>query len=191
MPLIIIKNVNYDKEIRQNMILLKNKKYVRRSQCQYGGMAQICKNLDKKIEVCAEVGGFFEKKLKNKIYCDDDNCYFKHFDNKDSCLSIFNKFLLPVITLTKEDMYKEALIYKFNTILNMTWSCWYPRNNKPCKRCDMCRHRLKILENNKEIIEEFQNKEILTDIVYKRNYKQFLILITILLYIIFYIITNY
>ena len=26
MPLIIIKNVNYDKEIRQNMILLKNKK---------------------------------------------------------------------------------------------------------------------------------------------------------------------
>ena len=41
----------------------KEKKYVRRSKCQYGAMAQYCKNTNKKIELCAEIGGHFEKKL--------------------------------------------------------------------------------------------------------------------------------
>lgn len=191
MPLIIIKKVNYDNDIRKNMIILKDKKYVRRSQCQYGGMAQICKNLEKKIELCAEVGGFFEKKLKNKIYCDKKNCYIKHFSNSDRCLSIFNLFLLPLINYTKEEMYKESVIYKFNTILNTTWSCWYPRNNKPCKRCDMCRNRLKILESNKQIIEEFQIKDIIKNNNRIHHNKQVMIIISVVLYMICYIMSNY
>lgn len=179
MPLIVIKKVKYDTSIKKKMLELKKKKYVRRSQCQYGGMAQVCKNLEKKIEVCAEVGGFFQKKLKNKIYCDNKNCYFKNFSDSDKCLSIFNNFLLPVINYTKEDMYQESLKYNFNNILNETWSCWYPKNNKPCNRCDMCRNRLKILENNK-IIEGFQ--------LQKNENKYNIFLIFIVIYFIYHIL---
>ena len=44
-------------------------------------------------------------------------------------------------------MYDIALHQGFNHILDMTWSCWYPRNNKPCGRCIMCRDRKKMTEN--------------------------------------------
>lgn len=179
MPLIIIKDSRYDDEIKKNMVLLNKKKYVRRSQCQYGGMAQVCKNIEQKVEVCAEVGGFFQKKLKHKIYCDNNNCYLHNFSDSDRCLSVFNKFLLPVINYTKENMYKESIEYNFNSILDQTWSCWYPRNNKPCNRCDMCKHRLKIY-NNTPILEGFQ-----TITNNNNNNNNILFIVFIVLYLLF------
>ena len=38
-------------------------------------------------------------------------------------------------------LYFRHLVNNFDDILNKTWSCWYPRNNKPCGRCVMCRER--------------------------------------------------
>ena len=48
---------------------------------------------------------------------------------------------MPVIGYTKKDMYTEAAEYKYEDILNLTWSCWYPRKGKPCGKCIMCRER--------------------------------------------------
>ena len=190
MPLIIIKDTKYDDEIRTNMEILKKKRYVRRSQCQYGGMAQVTKNIQQKIEVCAEIGGFFQKKLKNKIFCDKQSCYIKHFNNEDKCLSIFKRFLLPIINYTKEDMFKESLEYDFDTILGETWSCWYPKKNKPCNRCDMCRHRLNILKNNKNIIETFEIMKNEDYIIKKENKNKILFFMFIIFYLIYFLITT-
>ena len=31
---------------------------------------------------------------------------------------------------------------KYDNILKLTWSCWFPNNDKPCGECDMCTHRV-------------------------------------------------
>ena len=146
--LVSIPNCDYDNIIRKSMLTLHKKKYIRRPQCQYGGMAQVCKNLNLNIEVCAEIGGFFEQKLKNKMKCAYGRCRFDYDSNH--ALHIFNRFELPLILYTKKDMISESIADGYDIILKQTWSCWYPVNNQPCGKCDMCRHRpiFPVMKNN-------------------------------------------
>ena len=133
------------------MINLKKRKYVRRSRCQYGGMAQVTKNLNKHIEMCAEIGGFFHRYVHKKMNCYGklDNCNYRdltiknvdHLPREDKCLKTFSRFVLPLMAYTKKDMHQIAKKHNFDDILQKTWSCWYPRNNKPCGRCVMCIER--------------------------------------------------
>jgi 7-cyano-7-deazaguanine synthase in queuosine biosynthesis len=139
----IVKNANYDSVIRQEMKQFKKRGYVRREKCQYGAMAQVTKNLDKHIEVCAEVGGFIHKKMRHKMKCHELHCNYRDYTFSDPEMKIFDKFVLPIMGYNKEAMYKEATEYGYDNILNLTWSCWYPRNGKPCGRCIMCRERYK------------------------------------------------
>ena len=30
----------------------------------------------------------------------------------------------------------------FADILSISWSCWYPKNGKPCGKCGMCSYRV-------------------------------------------------
>jgi 7-cyano-7-deazaguanine synthase in queuosine biosynthesis len=148
----IVKNANYDAEVIAAMKELKRKKYVRREKCQYGAMAQVAKNLDKHIEVCAEVGGFIHKKLRTKLKCHaKTGCEYRDYtftaDGQDTGLGIFNRFVMPIIGYNKEDMYNEAVEYNYEDILNLTWSCWYPRKGKPCGKCIMCRERYNPIEH--------------------------------------------
>ena len=148
LPTIDINEIKIDREISDNMKQLKKRKYVRREVCQYGGMAQVTKDIDKHIELCAEIGGYFHKRVHKKLKCYGKECQYKDclvkdtkaLDKEDQCLKIFNKLVLPLIAYTKKDMYDISLQHGFNHILDMTWSCWYPRNNK-CGRCIMCRDR--------------------------------------------------
>jgi len=147
-PTMIVKNANYDTEINNAMKELKRHKYVRRAKCQYGAMAQVAKNLNKHIEVCAEVGGFIHKKLRTKLKCyAKTGCEYRDYtfsaesQGQGQGVDIFNRFVMPVIGYTKKDMYTEATEYKYEGILNLTWSCWYPRKGKPCGKCIMCRER--------------------------------------------------
>ena len=139
-PTIIVKSIDYDSEIEQAMIKMRNNKYVRRSKCQYGAMAQYCKNSNKKIELCAEIGGHFEKKLGRYIIKKEGNYILDINKNKD--LEIFQNFYFPIIKMTKHDMLQEAKMRDFDSILNNTWSCWYPKNGKHCGKCIMCRERI-------------------------------------------------
>lgn len=179
---IILEEVNYDEQIKKNMILLKEKKYVRRSKCQYGAMAQVTKNMDKYIEVCAEIGGFIHKRLKDKLKCNKKSCNYKEFifdiKSEDNPLFIFNKFVLPLIDYNKEDMFNEAKQYNYEKILKLTWSCWYPRNGKPCNRCIMCRERFKKVDT----IEHFKVNKGCPLRIYLIP---ILILLTILIYLSF------
>jgi hypothetical protein len=165
LPVLIIKEVKIDDNTKHHMKNLYKMKYVRREHCQYGGMAQVTKKLNTYIELCAEIGGFLHKNLHKKLKCYGKSCKYRECivkDNKDlqpydHSLKIFNKLVFPVISYTKKDMYVIAKNHKFDNILNMSWSCWYPRNNKPCGRCIMCRERF--VDYN--TIEGFSNKNLI------------------------------
>ena len=150
LPIIDIDNIVLDEDIKHNMRILHQQKRVRRAVCQYGGMAQVTKNLDKDIEICVENahGSMMNRTIKDKLKCNHSSCKYKdlrlinNLNKNDKSLKIFNRFIFSTIFLTKKDMYNIAQQNKFNDILDITWSCWYPRNNKPCGRCVMCRERI-------------------------------------------------
>lgn len=66
----------------------------------------------------------------------------KLIDKKPDNLKIFDKFRFPIIHLTKKDMLNISIKNNYNDILKRTWSCWFPVNNLPCGKCDMCIHRI-------------------------------------------------
>ena len=35
-----------------------------------------------------------------------------------------------------------TFLNNYDDILNLTWSCWYPKNGKPCGNCIMCKERI-------------------------------------------------
>ena len=39
-------------------------------------------------------------------------------------------------------MKQIAIKNDFIDILKMTWSCWFQKNGKPCKKCEMCKQRI-------------------------------------------------
>lgn len=167
---IIVPKVPYDKEIELAMKDLKKRKYIRRSKCQYGAMAQYCKNNKVNVEVCAEKHGHFERKLRNKI---DNNNMFNI--KKHPELVIFKYFELPLFSKTKEDMLNEAQAYNFDELLRNTWSCWYPKKNKPCGKCIMCKERIV------PYVEGFQTLTKQESRIFKKNEIYILIIILLLL----------
>jgi len=61
-------------------------------------------------------------------------------ENKD--LSVFGVFDYPSRHLKKEDMLKIAEKEGFDELLYYTWTCWYPKNGKPCNECKVCSERI-------------------------------------------------
>ena len=48
----------------------------------------------------------------------------------------------PLYGRTKEILLDQSRSRRFDDILQATWSCWFPKNGKPCKKCPMCRERI-------------------------------------------------
>lgn len=152
LPTIDIKNVNIDEDIEDNMKKLHKQKKVRRPVCQYGGMAQVTRDLDKDIEICVEnaTGSMMNRTIKDQLICNKNDCNYydkkikKELIKKNNPLKIFRRFVFSTIHLTKKDMHNISKKHKFDFILKDTWSCWYPRNGKPCGRCIMCHERLNL-----------------------------------------------
>lgn len=144
-PLIDIKKINIDNNIAHHMKILKSQGRVRRAVCQYGAMSQVTKNMKKNIEICVEnePGSMLNKTMKGQIKCSGKVCYLKdNLAKNDKSLEIFRRFIFSTIKYTKEDMLEIAKEGGYGDILKLTWSCWYPRNGKPCGRCIMCRERI-------------------------------------------------
>ena len=47
----------------------------------------------------------------------------------------------PLFGKSKKKLCDFAKKYKFNDILQLTWSCWFPKKGKHCGRCPMCLER--------------------------------------------------
>lgn len=149
LPTIEIKHVEIDKDIADNMKKLHKLRKVRRPVCQYGGMAQVTRNINKDIEICVVDGDLMNKSVKNELSCNKNDC--NYYDRKlklsninNNPIKIFKRFIFPILHYKKKDMHEISKKHKFDFILKDTWSCWYPRNGKPCGRCIMCHERLKL-----------------------------------------------
>ena len=145
--IVVYNEVPLDQDTKDQMKIIKDHSYVRRATCQYGAMAQITKNIKTPVEVCAEKGGHFEKKLKNKLM---PNVMALDVARHTE-LRLFKDFRLPLFNMTKEDMLKKSHAHGFDDILMNSWSCWYPKKGKPCGRCIMCKERIV------PFVEGFQN----------------------------------
>lgn len=47
----------------------------------------------------------------------------------------------PLLRSSKRNLCSYSKQYMFSEILQMSWSCWFPRNNTVCGKCPMCRER--------------------------------------------------
>ena len=144
-PLMDIKKINVDNNVTHHMKILKSQGRVRRAVCQYGAMSQVTKNMGKNIEICVEnePGSMLNKTMKGQMKCNGKVCYLKdNLAKNDKSLEIFRRFVFSTIKYTKEDMLEIAKEGGYDDILKLTWSCWYPRDGKPCGRCIMCRERI-------------------------------------------------
>lgn len=150
LPLIDIKDLPIDEDIKENMKHLKQQKRVRRAVCQYGGLAQVARNIKRKtgekVEICVEKephGSMMYNTLYGKVDCHNNICNLKKANNEyDMPLMIFDDFKFTTLHLSKKDMLNIAKKNGYLNILEKTWSCWYPRDGKPCGRCIMCRERI-------------------------------------------------
>ena len=52
-------------------------------------------------------------------------------------------FSYPLLEMTKLDMKKEAIKYKFLDIMQQTWFCFTPIKGQPCGYCNSCRYTVK------------------------------------------------
>ena len=77
---------------------------------------------------------YLKKHLK---LCDNNKNYRIVF--KDNPL-YYLKF--PIAFFSKHDLLENSKKFNFDSILYMTWSCWFPKNNKACGKCPMCKERI-------------------------------------------------
>lgn len=60
--------------------------------------------------------------------------------NKESiAYPVVKYFSFPIVSFTKLDMLNYAREHNFESILNKTWFCHKPVNNKPCGLCHPCK----------------------------------------------------
>ena len=53
----------------------------------------------------------------------------------------FDRYEMPLYNIDRHEMINISKENDWIEILYMTWSCWYPDQNKPCGKCDMCKNR--------------------------------------------------
>lgn len=152
LPLIDIQKIYIDQNIKHHMNILKKQRRVRRTVCQYGAIAQLCKNINhnvsqpKYIEISVEKephGSIMYNTIHKKVNCIQNKCYLKNnLEKNDQSLKIFQYLVFPTLNYTKKNMLNISEKGGYKHIMKLTWSCWYPKNNKPCGRCIMCRERI-------------------------------------------------
>jgi 7-cyano-7-deazaguanine synthase in queuosine biosynthesis len=103
---------------------------------QYSYIAQICKNynIDGYIAIVRD-----DKNWKKDVIL-NQNTSEACFDLKNNDFLLFERFRVPLIKYYKKDLFNFC--DDFKQILCETWSCWFPINNKQCKKCKMCLERI-------------------------------------------------
>ena len=81
-------------------------------------------------------GSKFANFLKEKLIKTNGNYIIS---DKSHALGYLN---FPLYGKTKKQLLEEAKRDDFEDILKQSWSCWFPKNGKPCKVCPMCKERI-------------------------------------------------
>ncbi len=145
-PLILIPEVKLSRHISENMKILHQRRMVRRPVCQYGALAQVCFDMNRHIELAVErepQSSMMYSSIHDKVEGNRKNRRIKKsIIQQYPELEIYKFFIFSTLEYSKKDMLEISKRHGFRHILDMTWSCWYPHNGKPCGRCIMCRERL-------------------------------------------------
>ena len=152
LPTIVISDIEIDDDIDAKAKALFRVGHSTRPRNQYASIAQVCKNRS----ISGAVGvvrdddhdnwGKIVGNIKNKNTSDaqlDIHDIKDIQDIKDiKEYSIFSEFRFPTIFLSKQEMMEIARRYRFDSILSLSWSCWFPVDGKPCGKCNMCKTRI-------------------------------------------------
>ena len=66
---------------------------------------------------------------KTKIKTEKDQLHFE----------VFKFYHFPILHLSKKEMLAKAYQNGWKEIIDLTWFCHKPKNNKPCGKCNPCR----------------------------------------------------
>lgn len=110
---------------------------------QYRDLAKISFITKKYIDIGVlgiHLKSYFINFLKKNLIKEKNNYLLKV--NKTHPLH-YIKF--PLFSKSKKYLCKIAIKYNFDDILRFSWSCWFPKNSKPCGKCPMCKERFNCL----------------------------------------------
>jgi hypothetical protein len=146
LPIWEIERVTYGSFVKENMLELYKNGYSSRPVRQYGAMAQVCHQNN----IIAELGIIDDrtdaKSLWRTLYPRVNGYTTPGCGISDSksepYFSVYRYFRFPLLHKSKREVLNEAHQFGYANILQMTWSCWYPVNGKPCGQCKMCQARI-------------------------------------------------
>ena len=94
--------------------------------------------------------------------------------NKESiAYPVVKYFSFPIVNFTKLDMLNYARQHNFESILNETWFCHKPINNKPCGLCHPC--TIAIEQNRQIEFARFKNlRRFKNKVLYKLKHAKFI-----------------
>ena len=112
---------------------------------QYEWMARYCdENKIEGMELSIEQGdsrfNTFIEPLVSKVSCAGNN-FFYRIDEKyegEEEYEVFRYFKFPVLHLSRLEMEEHSKEVGFYTLLEQSWFCHNPINNKACGICDPC-----------------------------------------------------
>lgn len=140
-PLVNLRNVPLSKTVNESMkSLYYNYDVFTRPFNQYGSLAQA--SLD--LGVPIDLGYHWEDSNNSTKLYKTLHKIVKNGKIKSNMkeYNIFKNLRFPIINYSKEDMLQYAKNNNFDNILHQTWSCWHPKNGKPCGKCAMCKERI-------------------------------------------------
>lgn len=151
LPTYYVTGVKKDKEVERKYQNLRKKfnHFKSRTICQYERLAKFSLGFDYPIEIGLEKCGTgldkatFDKRITTQTgeVVLDPNLP-PHLND----FQIFRNIQFPIAHLTKEEMVDISKKNGYYDLLEMSWSCWYPRHGPfgvyPCGKCSMCQKRV-------------------------------------------------
>ncbi|MBP1969182.1 hypothetical protein J2Z83_001286 [Virgibacillus natechei] len=134
-----IKDIPPNEEITRNYRILADMSHLGG---QYDWLARFAdsediKGLELSVHIDDTVYGF----VKDDIVKKDDgiDVFYTLKDNPSiESLKIFSRYNFPLLQLTKLEMEQNSMKFGFADIMEETWFCHSPINNKPCGFCNPC-----------------------------------------------------
>jgi hypothetical protein len=138
-----VSQIPEDPEITNAFNAIKSTRFIGRQYdwlaryCKYRGIGnlQLCIHEDDKAAVV--VAPFLSKETPDNelaVLADQPLGSNEHM--------IFKWFEFPILKLTKTDMAKIAEQHGWKDVMEKTWFCHSPLNEKPCGRCNPCRYTI-------------------------------------------------
>lgn len=142
LPTRYVTSVYIDIEVTKKYMYISALKRFTRGISQYERLAQYSYKHPRPIELGLEKCGTGMDKMTQNYRIGNDINNKVDLKKAPKEYIILKNLSFPISNLTKEDMVKISKDKGFYFVLEMSWTCWFPKNDNLCGKCDMCRHRI-------------------------------------------------